>query len=129
MMTVEVAARSTTWLTGEELDPAKVASPGYVATRLLVPGAAKPMSQLVAGRVTAHPFVPSLTVTVPVGSGGMAQDDVTATLTVTTCPMTDGSGTTDVIVVVESHRTSSVYASSLDIGKLVFESVARRVKG
>src|SRR5262245_12692679 len=56
-----------------------------------------------AASVPVQLFVPSLTVTFPVGAvGTLPVLDVTLKLTVTDCPVTDGSGVSDVSAVVVS---------------------------
>ena len=64
---------------------------------VLAPTDVKVRLQLPAATVPMQFTVPSLTVTLPVG---VPPAEVTVKLTVTTCPTTDGSGASEVMVVV-----------------------------
>ena len=55
------------WVTAGDVLPAKLASPAYVAVRVLVPIVSGASVQVPAATVPVHVAVPSLTVTFPVG--------------------------------------------------------------
>src|SRR6185436_11453769 len=76
--------------------------PAYVAVRLLAPAEVNVMSHCPAETAATHWLVPSLTVTLPVSGAPSAPGALTATVhvTVTGCPTTDGSGLSELIVVV-----------------------------
>src|SRR5689334_9636830 len=86
-----------------ELLVLKLLSPLYVAVRLLAPALVKVIVHWPAANVPVQLFVPSLTVTFPVGAVGVLPVfEVTLKLTVTGCPVTDGSGVSLVSIVVVS---------------------------
>ena len=79
----------------------KLLSPAYVAVRVFAPADVKVITQEPAATVPIQLFVPSLTVTLPVGTvGELPVLDATLKLTVTDCPVTEGSGVSEVSDVV-----------------------------
>ncbi len=77
-------------------------SPAYVAVRLLAPAEVKVTSHCPADTAAMHWLVPSLTVTLPVSGAPSVPGAATATVqvTVTGWPTTEGSGLSELIVVV-----------------------------
>src|ERR1051325_4976671 len=69
---------------------------------LFAPAEVNVMSHCPADTAATHWFVPSLTVTLPVSGAPSEPGALTATVqvTVTGCPTTDGSGRSELIVVV-----------------------------
>ena len=89
-------------LAGVEVLPVKFASPEYMAVRFLAPAVAKAIEQLPAPevRLPVQLCVPSETVTLPVGVPVPGATTATVKLIGTGWPTQDGSGKSDVIVVV-----------------------------
>jgi len=67
VMVVVVAAAVTVCVTPAEVLPAKLASPAYVAVRVVVPADVGVKLHVPAATVPVHVSLPSLTVTFPVG--------------------------------------------------------------
>jgi hypothetical protein len=94
----------TMWLTPAEVLPRKLASPLYCAVSVLDPTVVSVSEHVPAATVPMHEFTPSLTVINPVG---VPLVDVTVKVTATARPTIDGSGLSDVIVVVVAHFTKT----------------------
>jgi hypothetical protein len=89
VIVVVVAAGFTVWLTPAEVLGAKLASPGYVATRVLVPALVGVSWQVPVATEAVQVAAPSLTVTSPVG---VPPFDVTVKLTLMASPKVEGFG-------------------------------------
>src|SRR3954454_16564073 len=76
------------------------ASPAYVALSDLAPAVDNASAHWPSATVPVHDWVPSLTVTLPVGVPPAGALTATLYCTVTACPATDGSGVSELIVVV-----------------------------
>jgi hypothetical protein len=102
VIVVVVSALFTVWAAPAEAGLAlKLLSPAYVAVRVLLPAELKVMLHVPLPMLPVQLFVPSLTVTLPVGAVGVLPVlDVTLKLTATGCPVTDGSGVSVLIEVV-----------------------------
>lgn len=85
-----------------EVLPLKFVSPAYVAVSVRAPGVVSVILQVPAATVPMQLFTPSLTVTLPVGVPAPGALAVTVKLTVTAWPTSEGSGVSDVMVVVVS---------------------------
>ena len=73
-----------------------------MAVRVRAPDVLSVMIQVPAATVSEQLFTPSLTVTLPVGVPAPGATGTTVKFTVTGCPTFDGSGLSDVMVVVVS---------------------------
>src|SRR5215813_13619485 len=97
VIAVVVSALSTVCAAAAEVLPLKLASPAYVAVRLLALAAVKVSVHWPAATVPVHETAPSLTVTLPVGVPAPGALTATAYCTVTAWPTTEGSGLSEVI--------------------------------
>jgi len=90
MLAVVSALLTVCVVAGDEVLVLKLASPLYVAVRLLVPTEVNVMSHVPADNVPVQLSVPSLTVTLPVGAVGVVPVlEVMLKVTVTGCPVTE----------------------------------------
>ena len=67
VMVVVVSAFATSYEAGSEVDPAKFASPAYVAVTLFEPAEVNVRSQVPSATVPVQESAPDATVTSPVG--------------------------------------------------------------
>ena len=109
---------------GLETLPVKLASPAYVAVRDLAPGIVKAIEQVPAAAVAVQLCVPSETVTLPVGVPLPGAATATVKLIGTAWPVTDGSGRSDVIVVVVAALLTVWAVAGVEILPLKFASPA-----
>lgn len=86
----------------DEVLPIKLLSPAYAAVRVRAPPVVSEILQVPATTVPVQLSLPSLTVTLPVGVPAPGATGATAKFTATACPTPEGSGLSDVIVVVVS---------------------------
>src|SRR5687768_4966515 len=84
--------RLPTMCTSVSADCGKLASPEYVANSVLLPVDPEARLHELAATGALQLLVPSVTVTVPVGSAGEFVTSVTCQVTVYGCPTPDGSG-------------------------------------
>ncbi len=104
---VVVAAGRTVWVS-VPLEPAKLASPLYVAVTVCVPAARALVVTLAVPpeRVPVSVGPPEMTkVTVPVGVPAPGATGATVAVNVTGCPTTEGSGDDVTVVVVDACPT------------------------
>jgi len=97
VIVVVVAAGFTAWVAPADVLPAKFALPAYVAVRVFAPAVVGASVQPPTATVPEQLTVPSLTVTLPVGTPPL---EVTVKLTAIPWPTTEGSGVSAVMVVV-----------------------------
>src|SRR5690349_11583920 len=123
-MVVVVSAFSTVCAAGAELGLAlKPESPTYVAVSDFAPTEPNAIVHWPAATVAVHDWLPSLTVTLPVGVPAPGASTNTLKATVTCCPTTEGSGSSDAIDVVVSALFTWCGATA-DVLPLKFASPA-----
>jgi hypothetical protein len=99
VIVVVVLAALTVWLTPTEALAAKFASPAYVAVTERPPAELNAILQLPTATLALQLWVPSLTVTVPVGVPLPGAFATTVNVKLAPWPTADGSGVSPVIVV------------------------------
>ncbi len=103
----EVAAVFTVCATPADTLVRKFASPAYVAVNVLAPAVVDTSPHDPAATVATQVSVPSLTVTEPVGVPAPGAVTLSVKATGTVCPVTDGSGRSEVMLIVVAAAVMS----------------------
>jgi hypothetical protein len=123
VIVVVVPAAPTGCVTAADVLPAKFPSPAYVAVTVRPPAELNAILQLPTATLALQLWVPSLTVTVPVGVPLPGAFAPTVNVKLTAWPTADGFGVCAVIVVVVP-AAFTVWATPAEVLAVKFASPA-----